>query len=65
MRLLPQPMGLIEIEGTIDWQRLVSAAEEPGPPAAPAEPVYVLAANLASLTHELHVEWRALVQRAC
>lgn len=65
MRLSPDIVGLIEIEGDIACERLLSRATQTEPRwnSEPGEvqSVTLLTANLAELTHELRVEWQTLV----
>ncbi len=66
MRLSPDLIGLIEIEGDTACERLLSRATQAEPrwnsSAREVQSVTLLAANLAELTHELRVEWLTLME---
>ena len=65
MRLSPDIVGLIEIEGDTACERLLSRATQAEPrwqsTGGEVQSVTVLAANLAELTHELQIEWLTLL----
>ena len=65
MRLSPDVIGLIEIDGEIAFERLIAGAHAVEPRGyqgcGEVQAVTVLAANLAELTYELHIEWLAVV----
>jgi hypothetical protein len=61
MRCSSTIIGLIEIDSPVAdrWW-----SSDPAAPLAEREDVVILSAQLAQLTDELHVEWRALVEHA-
>lgn len=65
MRLSPELIGLIEIEGDVACERLLAGTRPVETrwqtDAGEIHTVTVLSSNLAELTHELRIEWLALV----